>query len=65
MKEYSVVPNKDVTGWVVKIEDVAPTDEYDERDQAVEKALEIAEKNKPSRVLIMDKNHEVESERTF
>ncbi|MCA0971158.1 DUF2188 domain-containing protein [Halobacillus litoralis] len=65
MKEYSVVPNKDVTGWFVKIEDVAPTDEFDERDQAVEKAVELAENNKPSRVLIMDQNHEVESERTF
>ncbi|MBA2175126.1 DUF2188 domain-containing protein [Halobacillus locisalis] len=65
MKEYSVVPNKDATGWFVKIEDVAPTDEFDERDKAVEKATEIAEQNKPSRVLIMDKNHEVESERKF
>lgn len=65
MKEYSVVPNKDVTGWFVKIEDVAPTDEFDERDKAVEKATEMAEKNKPSRLLIMDQNHEVESERKF
>ncbi|WP_173918444.1 DUF2188 domain-containing protein [Halobacillus sp. Marseille-Q1614] len=62
MKEYSVSPNKDVTGWFVKIEDVAPTDEYDERDTAIAKAKEMAEHNKPSRVLILDKNHEVEDE---
>ncbi|WP_082232530.1 DUF2188 domain-containing protein [Halobacillus massiliensis] len=62
MKEYSVAPNKDVTGWFVKIEDVAPTDEYPERDTAVEKAKEMAEQNKPSRVLILDKNHEIEDE---
>ncbi|MFQ3545259.1 DUF2188 domain-containing protein [Halobacillus rhizosphaerae] len=65
MKEYSVVPNKDVTGWLVKIEDIAPEKLYDERDTAIEKAVEIAENNKPSRVLIMDQNHEVEEERTF
>ncbi|SEH47919.1 hypothetical protein SAMN05192559_101683 [Halobacillus karajensis] len=29
MKQYSVVPNKDVSGWFVKMEDVAPTDLYD------------------------------------
>ncbi|UOQ95212.1 DUF2188 domain-containing protein [Halobacillus shinanisalinarum] len=65
MKEYSVVPNKDVTGWLVKIEDVAPTDLYDERDTAVEKATELAENDKPSRVLIMDQNHNVEQEKKF
>ncbi|MBN8236156.1 DUF2188 domain-containing protein [Halobacillus kuroshimensis] len=65
MKEYSVVPNKDVTGWFVKIEDVAPTDLFDERDTAVEKAEEIAKQNKPSRLYILDQNHEVEEERTF
>ncbi|MFC7063294.1 DUF2188 domain-containing protein [Halobacillus seohaensis] len=65
MKEYSVAPNKDVTGWIVKIEDVAPTDEYDARDKAVEKAKEMAEQNKPSRVQILDQNHEVEEEMKF
>lgn len=65
MKEYSVVPNKDVTGWFVKIEDVAPTDLYDERDTAVEKATELAENNKPSRLQVMDQNHNVENELNF
>lgn len=65
MKRYSVVPNKDVTGWFVKIEDVAPTDFYDERDTAVEKAEEMAQENKPSKLQILDQNHEVEEERTF
>ncbi|MBH0230459.1 DUF2188 domain-containing protein [Halobacillus yeomjeoni] len=65
MKEYSVVPNKDVTGWYVKIEDVAPTDLYDERDQAIAKAEEIAQDNKPSRLSIMNQNHEVEEERKY
>ncbi|UOQ45216.1 DUF2188 domain-containing protein [Halobacillus salinarum] len=65
MKEYSVVPNKDVTGWMVKIEDVAPEKLYDERDAAIAEAEEIAQKNKPSRVIIMDQNHEVEEERTY
>ncbi|WLR50803.1 DUF2188 domain-containing protein [Bacillus tianshenii] len=65
MKEYSVVPNKDATGWYVKIEDTAPTDLYDERSAAIEKAEEIAKDNSPSRLLIQDKYHEVVEERTF
>ncbi|MGV2621160.1 DUF2188 domain-containing protein [Halobacillus sp. ACCC02827] len=65
MKEYSVVPNKDVTGWFVKIEDVAPTDLYDERDTAIEKAEEMAKGNSPSKLSIMNQNHEVEEERTY
>ncbi|MGI8313511.1 DUF2188 domain-containing protein [Halobacillus mangrovi] len=65
MKEYSVVPNKDVTGWFVKIEDVSPTDLYDERNTAIEKAEEIAKENKPSKLLILDQNHEIEEERNY
>lgn len=65
MKEYSVVPNKDVTGWFVKIEDIAPTDLYDERNTAIEKAEQIAQENKPSKLLILDQNHEVEEERKY
>ncbi|MFZ0369256.1 MAG: DUF2188 domain-containing protein [Halobacillus sp.] len=65
MKEYTVAPNKDVTGWLIKIEDVAPTDLYDERDTAVTKAEEMAQDNKPSRLYILDQNHEVEEERSY
>ncbi|WP_226581657.1 DUF2188 domain-containing protein [Halobacillus litoralis] len=65
MKQYSVVPNKDVTGWFVKIEDVAPTDLFDERDTAIEKAEEIAKDNTPSKLSILNQNHEVEEERTY
>ncbi|ASF41071.1 MULTISPECIES: DUF2188 domain-containing protein [Halobacillus] len=65
MKEYTVAPNKDVTGWLIKIEDVAPTDLYDERDTAVAKAEEMAQDNKPSRLYILDQNHEVEEERSY
>ncbi|MGP4076183.1 DUF2188 domain-containing protein [Halobacillus sp. K22] len=65
MKEYTVAPNKDVTGWLIKIEDVAPTDLYDERDTAVAKAEEMAQENKPSKLYILDQNHEVEDERSY
>ncbi|MFC0524267.1 DUF2188 domain-containing protein [Pontibacillus salicampi] len=65
MKEYTVEPNKNTTGWFVKIEGVAPEDEYIDRDEAVAKAEEYAQNNKPSKVYIMDKFHNVEDERSF
>ena len=65
MKEYSVVPDKDATGWFVKIEDVAPIELYPERDIAVEEAEKLAKANQPSKVVIMDQHHEVEEKRTF
>ncbi|MFD1019950.1 DUF2188 domain-containing protein [Thalassobacillus hwangdonensis] len=65
MKTYTVVPNKDVTGWLVKMEDVAPTDVHEDRDSAVQVAKELAEKNKPSKLTIMNGKHEVEEEMTF
>ncbi|MBM7551916.1 DUF2188 domain-containing protein [Thalassobacillus pellis] len=65
MKQYSVEPNKDVTGWFVKIEDTAPTDLYDEKDTAIEKAEEMAKGNKPSKLSIQDENKEVIEERTY
>lgn len=65
MKEYTVAPNKDVTGWYVKIEDVAPTDLYKMRSTAIEKAEELAQGDTPSRLLILNEQHEVEEERTF
>ncbi|RBW69099.1 DUF2188 domain-containing protein [Bacillus taeanensis] len=65
MKTYSVVPNKDAAGWYVKIENVAPTDLYDNKEIAVEKAEELARKNKPSKLFIHDKHHEVEDEKSF
>ncbi|WP_377891319.1 DUF2188 domain-containing protein [Alkalihalobacillus sp. R86527] len=65
MKEFTVAPNKDVTGWYVKVEDVAPTDLYKMRSDAVEKAEELAQGDTPSKVLILDEKHEVEEERKF
>ncbi|MEN1967445.1 DUF2188 domain-containing protein [Lentibacillus sp. N15] len=65
MNKYSVAPNKDVTAWYVKLEDVAPTNEYVAKDDAIEKAEQMAKENKPSKVIILDKNHEVAEERTF
>ncbi|MYL36002.1 DUF2188 domain-containing protein [Pontibacillus yanchengensis] len=65
MNEYTVAPNKDATGWLVKVEDVAPTEHYIDRDSAVEKAEEIAKEHSPSKIYILDKYHEVEEERSF
>ncbi|WP_106496566.1 DUF2188 domain-containing protein [Lentibacillus sp. Marseille-P4043] len=65
MKKFSVAPNKDVTGWYVKLEDVAPTDEYIAKDDAIEKAEQLAKSNKPSKVIILDKNHEIIEEKIY
>ncbi|KGX93765.1 hypothetical protein N781_00765 [Pontibacillus halophilus JSM 076056 = DSM 19796] len=65
MKQYTVEPNKDATGWFVKIEGDAPTDLFDAKDAAIEKAEQFAQDNKPSRVTIYDKHNNVETERTY
>lgn len=65
MNEYSVTPNKDVTGWFVKLEDAVPSTEYVAKDDAIEKAEQMAKNNKPSKVVILDKEHAVIEERTF
>ncbi|QXE01224.1 DUF2188 domain-containing protein [Terribacillus sp. DMT04] len=65
MKEYSVVPNRDVTGWYVKIEDVAPTDYHSTRDEAVMEAESMAKDNAPSKVIIYDAHQEIEEQRQF
>lgn len=65
MNEYSVAPNRDASKWIVKIEDVAPEQTYDDRESAIEEAEKLAQENKPSRVLILNENHEVEDEKSF
>ncbi len=65
MKEYTVAPNKDATGWYVKVEDIAPTDHYEKKDKAIAKAEEMAQENKPSKLYILDKYHEVLEEKSY
>ncbi|SIS40591.1 DUF2188 domain-containing protein [Salimicrobium flavidum] len=65
VKEYNVMQNPQGGGWIVKIEDVAPTEEFEDRDSAVAKAEEIAKKNSPSKVRIHDQERNVEEERSF
>lgn len=65
MNKYYVVPDKDATAWYVKIENVAPVEEYDKKDKAIEAGEKIAQENKPSSLIILDNNHETEDERNF
>lgn len=65
MNRYYVVPDKDATAWYVKIEDVAPIEEYDKKDKAVEAGEKMAEENKPSTLIILDNAHEIEDEWNF
>ncbi|GIO23297.1 DUF2188 domain-containing protein [Oceanobacillus sp. J11TS1] len=65
MKTYSVVPNVDVTGWFVKLEDVAPEEVYDSKEDAISAAEQMAAENTPSKVEIMDKDRNVIEEKRF
>lgn len=59
MKSYSVAPNQDASRWIVKLEDVAPTDSYTSKDGAIAAAEKLAKSNSPSKVEILDENHNV------
>lgn len=65
MKNYSVAPNKDATAWMVKLEDIAPTDSFDAKDEAIAKAEQMAKENSPSKLSIVDKNHDVIKYKTY
>jgi hypothetical protein len=65
MYTYSVAPNVDLTSWVVKLEGVAPEEEHNTKEEAVEAAERMAKENKPSEVQIFDENHDVIEKRRF
>ncbi|ADC51867.1 MULTISPECIES: DUF2188 domain-containing protein [Alkalihalophilus] len=60
MKEFSVVPNKDSSAWMVKVEDVSPVHSYNNKMEAIEKAKELAKEDQPSKISLYDGNHELE-----
>lgn len=65
MKLYSIVPNIEGTSWMIKSEDEVHETEYQSKDDAIIKAEEIAAKNSPSRVEILDGNNRIVHERKF
>ncbi|PAV30955.1 hypothetical protein CIL05_04365 [Virgibacillus profundi] len=65
MKTYSVAPNVDATSWFVKLEDVAPEEVYDAKDDAIAAAEKMAKENSPSKVEILDKNHNIVEKRRY
>ncbi|MCE7794018.1 DUF2188 domain-containing protein [Salipaludibacillus sp. CUR1] len=65
MKEYTVRPNKDADAWFLKIEDVAPEQDFDKKNDAIEAGEKVAQENKPSRLVIYNHLNEVEDEKNF
>ncbi|MDM5197465.1 DUF2188 domain-containing protein [Fictibacillus enclensis] len=65
MNDYSVVPDKGVNGWIVKIQDVAPTEAFPSRAEAIAEAERLAKEDSPSRVLVYDSKLEIEEEKSF
>lgn len=65
MNIYTVVPNPKVTGWLVKLENVAPEDQYESEEEAIEAAEQLAKENRPSTVQILNTENEVIEEKTF
>jgi hypothetical protein len=61
-KTYSVAPNVDLTGWLVKIEDAVPEDVYDSKSDAMDVAEQLAQENSPSIVQIKNQEDEIEEE---
>ncbi|MFA1821767.1 DUF2188 domain-containing protein [Virgibacillus oceani] len=65
MRTYTVTPNVDASAWFVKLEDVAPEEIYDAKDEAIEEAKRMAEENSPALVQILDKEHNVIEEKKY
>ncbi|KUP06396.1 hypothetical protein Q75_07585 [Bacillus coahuilensis p1.1.43] len=65
MKEYSVVPNENDNGWIVKLEDVSPIYSSITREEAIEEAKRVASVNTPSKIIIFTHNHEMDDEIKF
>lgn len=65
MMDYSVVPDEDVNSWIVKIQDVAPTDSYSNKEKAIAEAEKLAKEDSPSRVVVYDSQLKVEDEKWF
>lgn len=59
MRTYTVAPNVDASAWMIKLEDVAPEEIYDSKDEAIELAKEMAAENTPAIVEILDDEHNV------
>ncbi|WP_413234556.1 DUF2188 domain-containing protein [Oceanobacillus sp. 1P07AA] len=62
MRLYTVTPNLDATGWFIKLENVAPEELYDSKDEAISSATQMAKENTPSTVQILDSDNNVEDE---
>lgn len=62
MRLYTVTPNVDATGWFIKLENVAPEELYDSKDEAVSVATQMAKENTPSTVQVLDGDNNVEDE---
>lgn len=65
MKNYSVAPNQDASRWIVKLEDVAPTDSFPTKADAIDAAEELAKANRPSKVQILDDQHNLVEENEY
>lgn len=65
LKRYFVEPNRDASRWIVTLEGVAPDDSYSSKSAAISAAEELAKANTPSKVIILDDDHNTEDERTY
>lgn len=65
MKNYSVAPDQTASRWIVKLEDVAPTESFPSKDGAIAAGEELAKENSPSKLQILDEAHNVVEEREY
>lgn len=65
MKLYSIVANVEGTGWIIKLENEVPEKTFASKDEAIIEAENMAMKNSPSKVEVMDGNNRVIHEKEF
>ncbi|MEJ8767619.1 DUF2188 domain-containing protein [Oceanobacillus sp. HCA-5259] len=65
MNMYSIVPNPNAIGWLVKLENIATEEQYNAEEEAIEAAEKLARENRPSTFQILNMEHDVVDEITF
>lgn len=65
MKKFTVRPDKNADSWFLKLEDVAPQENFDQMDDATAAGKKLASENSPSQLTIYNQHNEVVEEINF
>lgn len=65
MKCYTVVPNRDANGCLIKLENTAAASDYTKKEDAIQATFQLTRVNSPSLLIVLDDHLEVKDERVF